>query len=137
VNIEELEQMFVPFDITPDMYDIPCDNDDYADFLKTLYAGGGAGEPQNSSLGGGEDDPADPEYRFQPDEEDIQLRDPEELRNDRATKISRKEVLRVNYWRVRSSVVDPGPVGSVYYRLSGILIRIRTGILYTDPDPAT
>ena len=22
-----------------DMYDIPCDNDDYAEFLKTLYAG--------------------------------------------------------------------------------------------------
>jgi tRNA U38,U39,U40 pseudouridine synthase TruA len=74
VNIEELEQMFVPFDITPgrftwqmislivifivhsnyhrnysmlwqafklDMYDIPCDNDDYAEFLKTLYAGSG------------------------------------------------------------------------------------------------
>jgi hypothetical protein len=94
VNIEELEQMFVPFDITPDMYDIPCDNDDYADFLKTLYAGSTAAEPHNSSVGGGEDDPTDPEYRFQPDEEDIQLRDPEELRNDRATKISRKEVMK-------------------------------------------
>lgn len=96
VNIEELEQMFVPFDITPDMYDIPCDNDDYAEFLKTLYAGGPSGQktdgPQDSSMNV-EDDPADdPEYRFQPDEEDIQLRDPEELRNDKATKISRKEV---------------------------------------------
>jgi hypothetical protein len=29
----------------------------------------------------------------QPDEEDIQLRDPEELRNDKATKISKKEVI--------------------------------------------
>ena len=38
-NIEELEEQFVPFDITPDMYDVPCDNDDYAEFLKTLYSG--------------------------------------------------------------------------------------------------
>lgn len=39
MNIEELEQQYIPFDITPDMYDIPCDNDDYSEFLKTLYSG--------------------------------------------------------------------------------------------------
>ena len=39
MNIEELEQQYIPFDITPDMYDIPCDNDDYSEFLKTMYSG--------------------------------------------------------------------------------------------------
>ena len=31
-------------------------------------------------------DEEDPEYNFPPDEEDICLKDPEELRDDRATK---------------------------------------------------
>ena len=33
-------------------------------------------------------DEDDPEYSFPPDEEDIRLKDPEELRDDRATKES-------------------------------------------------
>ena len=39
MNIEEIEQQFIPFDITPDMYDLPTPNDDYSDFLQTLYSG--------------------------------------------------------------------------------------------------
>lgn len=31
----------------------------------------------------------DPEYSFPPDEEDLRLKDPEELRDDRATKVRR------------------------------------------------
>ena len=41
-----------------------------------------------SALDGCGLDEDDPEYSFPPDEEDIRLKDPEELRDDRATKES-------------------------------------------------
>jgi len=89
LNIEELEQQFIPFDITPDMYDCPIENDEYSEFLQALYSG-----PTQTSVVDSThvDDDMDPEYSFPPDEEDIRLKDPEELRHDRATKISRKEL---------------------------------------------
>lgn len=93
-TIEQLEQQFIPFDITPDMYEINCDNDDYSDFLKTLYAVQPvdyANQSGNSPLHGF-DDPTDPEFVFPIDEAAFQLKDPEELRDDRATKITKKEV---------------------------------------------
>jgi len=94
-TIEQLEQQFIPFDITPDMYELNCDNDDYSEFLKTLYAGQPEdNDPQAgaSPHGAGIDDPTDPEFVFPVDEADFQLKDPEELRDDRATKITKKEV---------------------------------------------
>jgi len=92
-TIEQLEQQFIPFDITPDMYEINIDNDDYSEFLQTLYAG----HPADASQSGasplhGCDDPTDPEFVFPIDEAAFQLKDPEELRDDRATKITKKEV---------------------------------------------
>eukprot|EP00092_Neocalanus_flemingeri_P021197 GFUD01022971.1.p1 GENE.GFUD01022971.1~~GFUD01022971.1.p1 ORF type:complete len:1221 (-),score=398.09 GFUD01022971.1:72-3734(-) len=87
--IEEIEQMFVPFDITPDMYEVTCDNDDYTEFLKELYGGTIGANVSASNL---EDVEDDPEFVYCPDEADKQTKDPEELRNDKATKITKKEV---------------------------------------------
>ena len=86
--IEEIEQMFVPFDITPDMYEVNCDNDDYTDFLKELYGSANVGVNTSNV----EDVEDDPEFVYCPDEADKQTKDPEELRNDKATKITKKEV---------------------------------------------
>ena len=84
--IEELEQLFVPPDITPDMYDVPDENEneEYVEFLKELYGG-----PENVDDLDFEDDP---EFVYCPDEADQEIKDPEELRNDKATKITKKEV---------------------------------------------
>ena len=84
--IEELEQLFVPPDITPDMYEIPDENEneEYVEFLKELYGG-----PEHVDDLDFEDDP---EFVYCPDEADQEIKDPEELRNDKATKITKKEV---------------------------------------------
>ena len=89
-NIEDIEKRFVPFDITPDMYEMTCDNEDYAEFLQTLYAG--PTTDVSGEVAMQEDTQDDPEFVYCPDEADSQLRDPEELRDDRATKISKKEL---------------------------------------------
>ena len=84
--MEELEQLFVPPDITPDMYEIPDENgnQEYVEFLKELYGG----PEQVDDL----DCEEDPEFVYCPDEADQEIKDPEELRNDKATKITKKEV---------------------------------------------
>jgi len=83
--LEEIEQTFVPPDITPDMYEIPCENDDYSEFLKELFG-------TNNGTVEDLEDVEDPEFVYCPDEADKQTADPEELRNDKATKITKKEV---------------------------------------------
>merc|ERR1719318_1699392 len=88
--IEDIEQTFVPPDITPDMYEVTCDNDDYSEFLKELY-GSSITKVNTSSLEDVED-VEDPEFVYCPDEADKQTTDPEEFRNDKATKITEKEV---------------------------------------------
>ena len=87
--IEELEQQFVPPDITPDMYELPNENDDnvYLEFLKTFWSG-----PVDKDKHADEmevDD--DPEYVFCQDVADKETKDHEELRYDKATKITKKE----------------------------------------------
>jgi len=89
--IEDIEQTFVPPDITPDMYEVTCDNDDYSEFLKELY-GSSITKVNTSSLEDVEDVDEDPEFVYCPDEADKQTTDPEEFRNDKATKITEKEV---------------------------------------------
>lgn len=88
--IEDIEQTFIPPDITPDMYEVTCDNDDYSAFLKELY-GSSITKVNTSSQEDGED-VEDPEFVYCPDEADKQTTDPEEFRNDKATKITEKEV---------------------------------------------
>ncbi|XP_076630672.1 gon-4 like protein muscle wasted isoform X2 [Colletes latitarsis] len=84
--LEQIEQAFVPPDITTDMYDWDCEVDeDWDNFLKEFT------QPltQEPIM---EDDPeADPEYNILEDEETDFL-DKEELRADKAVKITRKEL---------------------------------------------
>jgi len=86
--IEDIEQTFIPPDITADMYEVTCENDDYSEFLKELY-GTSLVDTNTSNI---EDLEEDPEFVYCPDEADKQTTDPEELRNDKATKITKKEV---------------------------------------------
>ena len=86
-RIEDIEQQFIPFDITPDMYDPveTLDNDDYSTFLKEMYNE----EMYNDEAYNEEEDL---EFVYCPDEADEHTKDPEELRNDKATKVTKKEV---------------------------------------------
>lgn len=65
------------------MYDLDCDDDDWKDFLKTFT------RPLDEVAKDDEDH--DPEYNVLADEE-IDKVDKEELRADKAVKVSRKEV---------------------------------------------
>ncbi|XP_053983805.1 GON-4-like protein [Hylaeus volcanicus] len=84
--LEQIEQAFLPPDITTDMYDWDCEIDeDWDNFLKEFT------QPltQEPIM---EDDPeADPEYNILEDEE-TDLLDKEELRADKAVKVTRKEL---------------------------------------------
>lgn len=83
--LETIEQAFIPPDITEDMYDTECDNQDWLNFLKELV------QPLDTSAGQeAHDDENDPEYNIQPDE--LKAPDTEELRVDSAVKISKKEI---------------------------------------------
>ncbi|XP_039304890.1 uncharacterized protein LOC105207486 isoform X2 [Solenopsis invicta] len=84
-SLEEIEQAFIPPDLTADMTeDLECEYDeDWDNFLKEFM------QPltQDPAM---EDDPeADPEYNILEDETD--LLDKEELRTDRAVEVPRKE----------------------------------------------
>lgn len=85
--LEAIEKAFVPPDITTDMYDFKCDNEDWENFLKEFMQPlpSDANEPED-------DDEADPEYNAMADEEEV---DKEELRMDRAVKIPRKELRKL------------------------------------------
>ncbi|CAH1394308.1 unnamed protein product [Nezara viridula] len=78
-----IEQAFVPPDITTDMYNTHCDNQDWLNFLKETYYDGD--QLENN------DDENDPEYNVMVDEETEGI-DSEELRMDRAVKVTKKEL---------------------------------------------
>lgn len=103
--MEVIEEAFIPPDITTDMYDMDCDNEDWREFLKEFT------RPLEDVTR--EDDDHDPEYNVLADEEVdnscvfhcscvillftyIFLVDKdelkEELREDKAVKVSRKEL---------------------------------------------
>ncbi|KAI4468523.1 yy1 associated protein-related [Holotrichia oblita] len=81
--LEVIEEAFIPPDITTDMYDLECDDDDWRDFLKTFT------RPLDEVTKDDEDH--DPEYNVLADEE-IDKVDKEELRADKAVKVTRKEL---------------------------------------------
>lgn len=84
--LEAIEQAFVPPDITREMYDSACDNDDWINFLKEFT------QPlENDNNDVVDDVEEDPEYNVLADEEAEKV-DKEELRMDRAVKVSRKEL---------------------------------------------
>nr|XP_031842040.1 GON-4-like protein [Nomia melanderi] len=84
--LEHIEQAFIPPDITTDMYDWDCEVDeDWDNFLKEFT------QPL-AQVPIMEDDPeADPEYNILEDEE-TEFLDKEELRADKAVKVTRKEL---------------------------------------------
>ncbi|KAG7203190.1 hypothetical protein KM043_010297 [Ampulex compressa] len=85
-SLEQIEQAFVPPDITTDMYDWDCDIDeDWDNFLKEFT------QPLTQEPIVEDDPEADPEYNILEDEE-TDLLDKEELRADKAVKITRKEL---------------------------------------------
>jgi len=84
--LEELEMQLIPPDITSDMYDWGAsDNEDYLDFLKGFLSA-----PSKVMENNDDDDVADPEYNIMEDEEEVN--DKEELRMDRAVKVTKKEL---------------------------------------------
>lgn len=86
--LETIEQQFIPPDITCDMYDWNCDNEDWKNFLKEFTQPLDALPDLNETA---DDVDADPEYNVLADEEEAD-EDKEELRVDRAVKVSRKEL---------------------------------------------
>ncbi|XP_044735676.1 uncharacterized protein LOC123297912 [Chrysoperla carnea] len=85
--LECIEQAFIPPDITTDMYDIECDDDDWRNFLKEFTLPLQAVTTATNE----DDDEADPEYNILADEE-IDAVDKEELRADRGVKVTKREL---------------------------------------------
>ncbi|XP_029038118.1 uncharacterized protein LOC114873691 [Osmia bicornis bicornis] len=84
--LEQIEQAFIPPDITTDMYDWDCEVDeDWDNFLKEFT------QPLTQEPTTEDDPEADPEYNILEDEETDFL-DKEELRADKAVKVTRKEL---------------------------------------------
>lgn len=84
--LEQIEQAFIPPDITTDMYDLDCELDeDWDNFLKEFT------QPLTQEPIVEDDSEADPEYNILEDEE-TEFLDKEELRADKAVKITRKEL---------------------------------------------
>lgn len=63
--LEVIEEALIPPDITTDMYDLECDDEDWTDFLKKFT------RPLDEAVQGTQedDDEADPEYNVLADEE--------------------------------------------------------------------
>ncbi|CAH0551760.1 unnamed protein product [Brassicogethes aeneus] len=83
--LEIIEEQFIPPDITTDMYDMDCDDEDWTDFLKKFT------RPLDEVTKLADDEDHDPEYNILADEHIDQV-DKEELRVDKAVKVSRKEL---------------------------------------------
>lgn len=83
--LEVIEESFIPPDITTGMYDMDCDDEDWAEFLKTFT------KPLDEVVKAAEDEDHDPEYNFLADETDKEV-DKEELRADKAVKVTKKEL---------------------------------------------
>ncbi|KAF5275263.1 hypothetical protein FQA39_LY06923 [Lamprigera yunnana] len=83
--LEVIEEAFIPPDITTDMYDMDCDDVEWRDFLKTFT------RPLDEIIKPSEDEEQDPEYNILADEA-VDKVDREELRADKAVKVSRKEL---------------------------------------------
>ncbi|XP_032663668.1 uncharacterized protein LOC116840701 isoform X2 [Odontomachus brunneus] len=83
-SLEQIEQAFIPPDITADMDDWGFEPDEDWDNFKKEFT-----QPLAQELAIEDDPEADPEYNILEDETD--LLDKEELRTDKAVEVSRKE----------------------------------------------
>ncbi|XP_033750128.1 GON-4-like protein, partial [Pecten maximus] len=84
-TITELESTFVAPDITADMYDTQCDDNDWQTFLTSLVK---PCETEDTNDGCDEEDP---EYDYLEDAAKSQV-DREDLRSDRAVQVSKREM---------------------------------------------
>ncbi|OWF39043.1 GON-4-like protein isoform X2 [Mizuhopecten yessoensis] len=82
-TLTELESTFVAPDITADMYDTQCDDNDWQTFLTSLV------KPCEDTNDGGDEE--DPEYDYLEDAAKSQV-DREDLRSDRAVQVSKREM---------------------------------------------
>ncbi|XP_018333346.1 uncharacterized protein LOC108742578 [Agrilus planipennis] len=82
--LEIIEEAFVPPDITTDMYDMDCDDEEWGNFLKEFM------RPLEEVTKAREDEDHDPEYNVLADE--IDRVDREDLRADRGVKVTKKEL---------------------------------------------
>lgn len=86
--LEIIESAFMPPDITTDMYDSECDDENWKNFLKRFT------EPLKHNVLGGPDDEddeeMDPEYNIMAEDEETE--DKEELREDPDVMVSHTEV---------------------------------------------
>lgn len=99
--LEAIETAYLPPDITTDMYDYECDNEDWVNFLKEFM--------QPLPKDPEDDDEADPEYNVMADEEVV---DKEEFRMDRASKVSRKEERDLYRELIEECILGTGDVTS-------------------------
>lgn len=83
--LEEIEEAFIPPDITTDMYDMDCDDEDWTDFLRCFT------RPLDEVAKPRDDEEHDPEYNILEDDS-INKIDKEELRADRAVEVTKKEL---------------------------------------------
>ncbi|GIX68732.1 hypothetical protein CDAR_199522 [Caerostris darwini] len=79
--LEDIEASFIAPDITIDMYDTNCDDEEWQDFLRELYS--------QVSLEHTDDVEEDPEYKIR---EDDDVPDYNDLRYDNSVKITRDEL---------------------------------------------
>ncbi|CAH1253828.1 GON4L [Branchiostoma lanceolatum] len=81
--IDIIEAAFNAPDITQDMYDTECDDSEWQGWLKGLF------KTDLDMSGDADDEQNDPDYNFLQEEEEV---DTEDLRDDRAVRITKKEV---------------------------------------------
>ena len=83
--LEQIEANFVAPDITADMYDSDCDDEEWNEFLRDFM------KPSQQVIAQDDEDPEDedPPYNVLEDTEEV---DDFDLRFDRATKISKVEI---------------------------------------------
>ncbi|GAB1603012.1 uncharacterized protein LOC115215501 [Argonauta hians] len=86
-SLTELEAHFMAPDITEDMYDTECNDNDWKDFLKSLTKGQDVEDPSEAL----DDDANDPEYNYLAEAEN-ELPDDEDFRDDRLVRVSKKEL---------------------------------------------
>ncbi|KAJ8304229.1 hypothetical protein KUTeg_017812 [Tegillarca granosa] len=87
-SLTELEQNFVAPDITADMYDTNCNDSEWQMFLQSLVV-----PTENEDTNDGCDDETnDPEYDYLEDINEEENIDKEEIRCDRAVRVSKREM---------------------------------------------
>lgn len=84
--LEEIEAQFVAPDATKDLYDVAVEDEDWQKWLASLFRDAGA-----DMSDGNDDDQNDPEFNYLAEQEKMP-KDMEDYRNDRAVRISKKEL---------------------------------------------